>query len=286
MKPVTGLTQVVGVVGWPTRHSLSPHMHNRAFAALGLDWTYVPFPTPPQRLEQALVGLQALGVRGVNVIIPHKEAVLAYLDQVEPLARLIGAVNTIVIEPACRRGFNTDWSGLGQALQEMGAAPRGRRVCLLGAGGAARAAAALLAQEGAAAVAVVARRRQRAQPLGELMAVLAPGMPVSLVAWEAAEAAVRECELVINATPVGMWPEVDESPLPAGWLGPPQVVYDMVYHPEPTRLVAEARQRGCRAEGGVSMLAHQGAIGQELWTGQRPPVEVMAAAVREAQHPG
>jgi len=282
MKPVTGQTQVVGVIGWPVEHSLSPHMHNRAFAALGLDWTYVPFPTPPARLDAALHGLQALGVRGVNVIIPLKSAVIPYLDEVEPVAAQIGAVNTIVITPERLIGHNTDWLGLGRALEEMGAQVEGARVCLLGTGGAARAAAALLAWERATAVTIAARSPQKAEPLTFLIQALTPGLPVRVVPWDEREAAVRESSLLINATSLGMWPHGEESPVETGWLGPGQAVYDMVYNPEPTRLVVGARARGARAESGVSMLAHQGAAGQELWTGVPPPVAVMSEAVREA----
>ncbi len=286
MRPVTGLTQVVGVVGWPTKHSLSPHMHNQAFAALDLDWTYVPFPTPPDRLRSALFGLQALGVRGVNVIIPHKSAVIRHLDELDPMARLIGAVNTIVITPDRLAGHNTDWQGLGLALRDLGVEVRGAAACLLGSGGAARAAAALLAREQAASIDIVARAPARAEPLAELIRAVSPDVPVQIVPWEeeARAAAVRRCRLLVNSTSVGMWPDTDSSPIEAEWLEPAQYVYDMVYHPEPTRLVAEARARGCRAEAGVSMLAYQGAAAQVLWTGVTPPVEVMAAAVRAAQH--
>jgi len=275
MRPVTGLTQVVGVIGWPVEHSLSPHMHNQ-------DWTYIPFPTPPERLGEALRGLQALGVRGVNVIIPHKEAVLPLLDELEPMAERIGAVNTIVITPDRLRGHNTDWAGLGRALADLGVPPGGQAVCLLGTGGAARAAAALAASERSASLAIVARTLPRGEALASLAAELAPDMPVQVVPWDQREQAVRSCQLLVNCTSVGMWPDTQASPIPPEWLAPGQAVYDLVYNPDPTRLVAAARERGCRAQSGIGMLAHQGAIGQALWTGVQPPVPVMALAVREA----
>lgn len=278
---ITGRTTVVGVMGYPVAHSLSPPMHNAAFAALGLDWVYVPFAVAPADVPAAISGLAALGVRGVNVTIPHKHAVIATLDHVTPAARALGSVNTIVFGANGRVGHSTDGPGFLRGLTARGTDVAGSRAVVLGGGGAARAVVGALATAGAHAITVAARTPERARELPALAAALAPGgVAVVVRSWSEAEEAVRAADVVINATSIGMAGHDPEGmPTPASWLTPGQVVYDLVYTPRETAWLRAAAARGCQTVDGVTMLVHQGAEAFTLWTGVPAPVDVMTAAV-------
>jgi len=280
LSAITGETKLVGLIGWPVEHSLSPAMHNSAFAALKLNWCYVPLPVPPERLGEAVAGLRALGFMGANVTVPHKEAVMPYLDEVAPEAQVIGAVNTIVVCEEKLMGYNTDWRGFLAALSEGDFDPQGKRVVVLGAGGAARAVVYALAQAGAQ-VTVLNRTPARAQALIQDFSPLFPSP--SLLSLPLTPQTLRErtseAHLLVNATPVGMWPEVDESLWPEGLSFPGHLtVFDLVYTPRQTKLLRQAREAGAKVIGGLGMLVHQGAVAFELWTGERAPVETMYEA--------
>ncbi len=277
---IDGTTTVVGIIGDPVRGSPSPRLHNAAFAALGLNWCYVAFQVPRDRLEGALRGLPALGIAGVNVTVPHKEAALAYLDETTDDARLIGAVNTIRVDGDRLIGHNTDTTGLLDALRyDGGVAVRGQRAAIVGAGGAARAAAFALAGEGAAGVTIINRNWDRAAALADSIrrsfqcAVDAVPLDGSAVG-----AALREATLLVQATTVGGGAQRALSPIPGGALHPGLFVIDMVYSPEETVLLREARAAGCRALGGLPMLVYQGARAFEIWTGRAAPLQVMRDA--------
>lgn len=281
---IDGGTRLVGLIGWPVEHSLSPAMHNAAFAELGLNWCYVPLPVAPGRLREALRGLVALGFAGANVTAPHKEAVMAHLDEVAPGARAIGAVNTIVVREGRTFGHNTDWRGFLAALREGGFSPQGKRAVVLGAGGAARAVVYALAHTGSE-VAVLNRTPQRAEALVGDLSPLFPSIP--FIALSLNENTLREqaavAHLLVNATPLGTWPEVDRSPWPEGLAFPGHLtVFDLVYNPPQTRLLQQAAAGGARTIGGLGMLVHQGAAAFRLWTGLEPPVETMYEACRRA----
>ena len=293
---ITAGTRLVGVLGYPVEHSLSPAMQNAAFAHLGLDWAYVPLPVAPDCLGDAVRGLRALGFAGANVTLPHKERALAFLDDLAPEARALGAVNTVVNQGGRLVGHNTDAAGFLAALAEVGCVPR--HAVVLGAGGAARAVVYALVQAGAA-VTVANRTPERAAAL--LAAVAAaggrelsrasavPAMPAShsavgVCALDAPdlERALARADLLVNTTPVGMWPEVDESPLPSGVvLLSGLTVFDLIYNPLETTLLRQARACGARSVGGLGMLVHQGALAFGLWTGLAAPVEVMRQAALE-----
>lgn len=270
----TGATRLAGVIGDPVRHSLSPAIHNAAFAALGLDWAFLAFPVVAGRAPEALAGAMALGVVGLSVTMPHKAAVLALVDRATPRAAALGAVNTVVRQGEVLMGDNTDGPGLVESLRsDQGFDPDGRRCLVVGAGGAARAVVLALAQAGAAQVVVVNRSRDRAEAAAALAG--ATGR-----VGEAADA--DGVELIVNATPLGM----DRSPavadplaVPAERLGPGQLVVDLVYHPLVTPLLSAARGRGARTANGLGMLVHQAGHAFRLWTGAEPPLEVMAQAV-------
>jgi shikimate dehydrogenase len=282
---INGQTKLVGLVGYPVEHSLSPAMHNRAFAALSLNWYYVPLPVEPERLGEAIAGLRALGFVGANVTVPHKEAVMSYLDEVAPATQAIGAVNTIVVHEGRSIGYNTDWQGFLTALSEGGFDPQGKRAVVLGAGGAARAVVYALAHAGAQ-VAVLNRTPARAEALVQDFVLLFPSSPPLFflpLTLQTLKEQTAEAHLLVNATPVGMWPEVDQSIWPEGLPFPAHlVVFDLVYNPRQTKLLRQARRAGAEVIGGLGMLVHQGAAAFELWTREKAPVEMMYKAAREA----
>jgi shikimate dehydrogenase len=268
------------LIGWPVAHSLSPAMQNAAFAACGLDWHYELWPVPREGLTRAVKNLRRAGIAGANVTVPHKTAVQRWLDDLSGAARGLGAVNTIVHEDGRLIGHNTDVTGFWQALAEVGGVAPGRRAVVLGAGGAARAVCwALLAHE--VYVTVLARRVAAAEELLN-MADYGKSEAGTLDAPTLA-AALKKAALLVNATPTGMWPHADESPLPPGVALPRSLlVYDLVYRPRRTRLLAQAEAAGCPTVDGLGMLLHQGAAAFELWTGELAPLAVMRAALEDA----
>jgi shikimate dehydrogenase len=271
---VTGAeTRLAGVIGTPIRHSLSPALFQSAFAACGLDWAYLAFDVREGAAPEALAGVRALGLEGVSVTMPHKAAVLPALDELDPTAAALGAVNCVVRRGEVLAGHNTDGAGLVDSLrvdEDLDVA--GLRCVVLGAGGAGRAVAHALGRAGAASVVVVNRTRERA--------VAAAGLagPVGVVGEPGA---VGDADLVVNATPVGMGADV-QLPLDPGLLGSGQVVVDLVYHPARTPLVDAAAAAGARAIGGLGMLVHQAGHAFTLWTGQPPPLAAMADGARRA----
>ncbi|MGB9880024.1 MAG: shikimate dehydrogenase [Anaerolineae bacterium] len=277
-------TPLVGLIGWPIEHSVSPAMHHAAFQALGLRWRYTLLPTPPQQIQATLSRLREAGYRGANVTVPYKQAVIPYLDKVTETAQAIGAVNTIVAQEQLLIGHNTDGDGFLAALQEVGFVPANRRALVLGAGGAARAVVYVLAQNGCA-VTVYNRTVTRAAELARHMESIGVRAPVTWVPMHAALADLdlTRFDLLVNATSVGMWPQVDASPwpkaipLPSHW-----IVFDLVYNPPQTALLAHAKAIGAITLNGLGMLVHQGALAFALWTGVFPPIEVMRAAAEEA----
>lgn len=280
--PLRGTTKLVGVFGYPVKHSASPPMHNAAFAHLGLDWAYVPFEVAPHDLGAALAGVRALNLVGVNVTVPLKELVAPHLDEVSPRARRIGAVNTVVHANRRLQGDSTDGPGFLQALRAANVAVGSQKVVVLGAGGSARAVVYALAEAGAQVV-VANRSGERARALAEQLGL---ADEVQVIPWT--EAALREAlagaALLVNTTSVGMHPHEDAlPPVPVEALTPPLFVSDLVYNPPETRLLALARTRGCRVQNGIEMLVQQGALAFGLWTGvEHPPIDVMRHAVQQA----
>jgi shikimate dehydrogenase len=278
---IDGTTTVVGVIGDAVRGSLSPRLQNAAFAALGLNWCYVAFPVTRDRLETALRGLRALGIAGVNVTVPHKEAALAYLDDITDDARNIGAVNTIRVDGDRLIGHNTDTTGLLDALTRDGGVTVGdQHAAIVGAGGAARAAAFALAQAGAAAVTIINRNWDRAAALADAVRrVFHCAVDAVPLDGHAVTAALRDATLLVQATTVGGGAQRELSPLPSHTLHPRLFVMDMVYAPAETKLLGDARTAGCRTLGGLPMLVYQGARAFEIWTGRAAPLHVMRDAV-------
>lgn len=268
---VRGSTGVLGVMGWPVAHSLSPAIHGAAFAALGLDKVYVALPVPPGMVPEALAGLRALGLEGANVTMPHKSAVADGVDELSDDARLLRAVNTVVVDGQRLAGHNTDAPGFDRFLRrDAGFDAQGRTALLYGAGGAARACALALARAGLTRLVVAARTPARAAELAEVI----EDLPTELVPVAFDDAPGHPADLVVNATPLGV---ADETlPLPS--LGAETVVVDLLYHPAQTPLLRSARDAGATAFGGLGLLLHQAALSFELWTGQVAPLDVMSAA--------
>ena len=274
---ISGTTQLLGIIGWPVAHSLSPPMQNAALAALGLDWAYVPFAVRPEELATAVAGLRALGVVGFNVTIPHKTAIIPHLDRLAPEAGLIGAVNTVKREGEELVGYNTDGPGLVRSLREdLGFDPSGARVLVLGAGGAARAALVSLSRAGAAAIVVANRNVARAQTLVTEFEASLGGTQFAVSSLDAGELGdtVQKIDLLVNTTSVGMGGSAF-SGLDLSRMGRHASVYDMVYAPPVTPLLAEATRLGLRCANGLGMLAGQGEIAFALWTGVEPPAGLM-----------
>lgn len=271
MGEVGGSTRLVGLIGDPVSHSLSPRMQNAAFAARGLDWAYVPLPVPAARLEQAVAGLAALGFAGANVTIPHKAGVIAFCDELDPVAERAGSVNTLVVADDGRVvGSSTDGLAVTGAVE-----PAGARVLLLGAGGAAQAVATALVDAGVASLTVASRRAERAEALVARLRTVAPSAAVEAAGTWPPPAA--EATLVVHATPVR------DKPLVA--LAREQAVVDLAYRADgrPTALVGAARAAGCAAVvDGLDVLVRQGAASFARWTGVEAPLEVMRAALRAA----
>ena len=278
---LTGHTRVVGVIGDPIEHSRSPQMHNAAFAKAGLDYVYVPFHVRPADLGQALAGFKALNVVGINVTLPHKQAVIPYLTSISREAELIGAVNTLTFLADGIHGDNTDAPGVLRALEERGdlSVPVGEDVVVLGAGGAARAIVVAFAIAGVASITIVNRTTEKAIALAEEMQQKI-GVPMRGMGLTDTQvpAAVRQSPLLVNTATVSM--DLTQPPLiSADWLQPNAVVYDIVYTPPVTPLMTAAAERGCQTLGGIGMLIHQGAIAFEKWTGVPPCTETMQQAL-------
>lgn len=281
---ISGRTTIVGLFGWPVSHSVSPSMHNAAFASLGMDWRYVPLPVnphPPTRIAEAVAGVRAMSMAGVNVTVPHKQAVMPFLDRLTPAARAIGAVNTIrVEEDGALLGDNTDARGFVADLHSHDVSVAGMNVLVLGAGGSSRAVVYGLAEAGAAGIVVCNRTLARAQSLVADMQSLFPACSMSAARLPDDLATVAGAtQLIVNCTSLGMTPHVEGLPWEASLpFQPGQVVYDLVYNPPITRLLRLATANGARVIGGLGMLIWQGAIAFELWSGRKAPVDVMEAA--------
>lgn len=278
MNAIDGRTQLVGLVGWPIAHSLSPQMQNAVFTSLGLNWRYVPFPVPPEQIAVALQGLSALGVRGVNITTPYKQLVLPFLDEIAPRARETGAVNTLLIQSGGQGkltlyGDNTDMPGFVQALESIGfMVEENRQVMVIGAGGAARAVISGLLQMGIERVWVLNRDLEKSRTLiSELgrHADWATRMQTRPLSPDALEEAAAAATLLVNATPVGRLPDAAASIWPDVLAFPCHLtVFDLVYPPQKTRLLQQAAAVGAQVITGIELLVQQGALSFELWTGE------------------
>ena len=281
----TDVTLQAGIFGYPIGHSVSPAMHRAAFARAGIDAAYAAWETHPDALEDAIANLRGAEYLGANVTVPHKRAAMARLDDIDDVAREIGAANTIVNRDGRLFGTNTDAYGFLESLRvESGFDPRGADVALIGAGGAARAAAYALANAGARSLTIANRTQERAAALASEIAVR--GVSARGIGLDVPDFAnsCANASLIVNSSSVGMLggPAEGASPVPRGAIERGCVVYDMVYNPMETPLLAQAADAGAQTVGGLPMLVHQGAEAWTLWTGQDAPVETMLEAAKAA----
>lgn len=272
---------LLGILGNPVHHSLSPLMHNAVFNKLGIQAVYLPFEVARDRLGEAAKGLRALGFCGVNVTIPFKEEIISYLDDLSPEAALYQAVNVVAIENQKMVGYNTDGPGFIMALQEAGAA-QPKRCLLLGAGGAARSITIALAQTGARQITILDIDEAKADQLAEFVSSQTNSVCSAAKAERAAfHKAAADADLIVNCTPVGMFPRVEDSPVESLEALPSQaVVCDIIYNPLETRLLAMAREKGLKTINGLPMFVHQGALTLKILLGVDAPVEFMKEVVR------
>lgn len=277
----TVTTQLVILLGNPLGHSVSPPMHNAVFEKLGMDYCYMPVEVSEENLQKVFAGLCKMHVSGFNVTIPHKIHIMNYLDELDPLAATIGAVNTICIKDDKTIGYNTDGQGFIQSLEEeTNISVKGKQIFLLGCGGAARAIAMTLAFQGAEKIILCNRTPEKAMALAtEINEKIDDCAEICEQTVSSQQKALRHCDVLINTTSLGMHPHEDVLPIDESLLQPPLIVADIVYNPLTTKLLRVAGERGCATVPGLGMLIYQGAAAFRLWTGVEPLVSEMSDTV-------
>ncbi len=275
---ITGKTKILGVIGHPVEHSLSPKMHNAAIATLGMDYVYLPLPVRPEDLEVAIAGFAAIGLFGFNVTIPHKQAILPLLSAVSPIAQAVGAVNTVWRTDNGWAGTNTDIQGFLAPLQTHNRDWSQEVAVILGNGGAARAVVAGLAQMGCAEIHVAGRNQLNLEEFFNSWVNSPLNVNLQVHIWEELPQLIPQATLLVNTTPIGMHPHVEASPLSAAQMAnlpPVAIVYDLIYNPKPTQFLRQAQNQGALTIDGLEMLVQQGAAAFQIWLQQPAPVNVM-----------
>lgn len=273
-------SRLVGVFGYPVDENPSVIMNEAAFKAAGLDWRYITMKVAPRQLADAMAGLRAMNFDGVNLTIPHKISVMKYLDDVSSAARLIGAVNIVVNRDGKLWGDNTDGKGLIHSFDAAGMPVKGKRLVVLGAGGAARAICVEAAMAECASVHIIARKAEKAREIQQII-IDNTGAKSSTQLWQGA-APIPPCDILVNATSVGLYPDESRPDIRYDDITPDMFVQDVIPNPADTPFLKEAARRKARTGDGLSMLVAQGAIGFQLWTGHEAPVDVMTQSLREA----
>jgi shikimate dehydrogenase len=278
MMVISGKTRVCGVIGDPIAHTLSPTIHNAAFGHLKLDFVFLAFRVKAADLENAVRGMRGLGIHGLNVTMPHKSTVIGFLDEVDTTVQFLGSANTILNKDGKLSGFNTDGVGALKALRENGVALSEKKMLLLGAGGAAKAIAFSLAKE-VGELAILNRTAEKAKELAETLGRMFNKKVVGgVLSSDAIAENLRDSDILINATSVGMKPNLSQSLVAPQWLKSDLAVMDIVYNPVETKLAKDAKAAGAKVISGVEMLIYQGAASFEIWTGCSAPIEVMRKA--------
>lgn len=277
---IKGSTNIAGLIGHPVEHSFSPPMHNAAFEALDMDWAYVAFDVDPSDLKTAIQGAKSLNIKGFNVTIPHKIEVMKYLDEIDDVAALIGAVNTIDFKNM--KGYNTDGIGAVKAIEEV-TSIKNKNVIVAGAGGASRAISFYIAKYGAESITVLNRNVEKARNLARDVSDSGLIGNVGSDSIGEINSYLDEGDILINTTPVGMHPHTDDKPIAtAKHLNEDMTVFDAVYNPNETVLLKEAVKAGAKPVYGIKMLLYQGAESFRIWTGENPPVDVMENALKDS----
>lgn len=284
MQTIKGTTKLLGVIGYPVEHSLSPIMHNAAIAALGLDYVYLPFAIKPEQLKEAIAGFRAIGVMGFNATIPHKQAIMPFLTTVSPIAQAIGAVNTVWYTENGWSGTNTDVEGFIAPLKAYNWNWADKVAVILGNGGAARAVVAGCFDLGCKEIHVVGRNQDNLIAFQQSWCNSSLRVNINVHSWEELPQLLTQTSLLVNTTPIGMHPHVDNSPvdvevmtkLPTG-----AIAYDLIYTPKPTQFLKMAQNNGAIAIDGLEMLVQQGAAALQIWLQQPVPVDIMRQSLQE-----
>ncbi|MFX1488986.1 MAG: shikimate dehydrogenase [Promethearchaeota archaeon] len=274
-KQITSKTKILCVMGHPIEHSMSPIMWNPALQELGLDYVYMAFDVHPDNLERAIEGIRALGIKGVNITLPHKESVIKYLDVIDPIARKIGAVNTIKNDDGILKARNTDADGAKKSLIDNGCKISGKNILFLGAGGVARSLAYILSKESKRIVLTDVIEKKAIAVAKEIKESMETNIEGKLSTPNNIKTEINNADILINATPVGMLPKVDNSPIPKELLHSDLFVFDVVYNPLETKLMREAAEIGCKTLGGLDMLINQGVLAFEWFTAKKPNKDLM-----------
>lgn len=276
---ISAHTKILGIIGHPIEHSMSPVMHNPALEELALDYVYVAFNVPPENLKSAIDGLRALDIKGINVTIPHKENVIQYLDEVDPVAEKMGAINTIKNENGILKAMNTDAAGAKKSLLDAGCEIKNKKILFLGSGGAARSIAYLLSEEAEQIVLTDIVEEKAVNVANEIK----KNMDKDISGKKAENVILKEelqnTNILVNATPIGMHPKMDASPIPAELLHEDLFVFDVIYNPMETKLMRLAKEKGCKVLSGLNMLVNQGVIAFEWWTGKTPNANLMKTKI-------
>ena len=279
---ITGKTLTYGIIGYPVEHSLSPLMQTAAFRFYGIDAVYVPFPVKPENLEDAVKGIRALSIKGVNVTVPHKERIVKFLDFLDEDAEFLEAVNTVKNENGTLTGYNTDAEGFIDSLKEAGIEVSGKKVTMIGAGGAAKAVGYALLKEKVSFLNIINRNFKKAKELGEKLGRLGKVLIFPLKGTTV-EVLLSDTDVLINTTSVGLKSDdphlFDYSKIPEGI-----TVVDIIYNPPETPLLKAAKEKGCKTLNGLGMLVHQGARAFKIWTGRNPPIEEMRKALKDGMN--
>ncbi len=278
---ISGHTRVLCVIGYPIEHSMSPIMHNAVIRELKLNYIYLAFKVSPNNLNLAVKGFRAFNIKGINVTLPFKQKIMNYLDDIDPIAQKIGAVNAIKNDNGNLSGRNTDAEAAKNALINAGYTTSGKNLLILGAGGAARALTYILAED--INKIIIANRTEKraiklAKELKKNFSIKVEGKRNSISVLKEES---KKADILINTTPLGMYPSVEKSPIPAEFLHKDLIVYDIVYNPLETKLMKDATKIGCNTIGGLDMLVNQGALAFEWWTNKKPNIDLMKNKIIE-----
>lgn len=278
---ISAKTNILCIFGHPIEHSMSPTMHNPALQELGLNYVYIAFDVHPDNLKDAVQAVRALDIKGLNVTIPHKEKIISLLDEIDPVAKKMGAINTIKNEDGYLKAKNTDADGARKSLMEVGFTIDGTNIVFIGSGGAARSVAYLLSQEAKKITLTDIVEEQAVKVANEIKS----NMDANIQGMKASEKTltdlIKEADLLINATPIGMSPKTDASPIPKNLLHEDLFVFDVIYNPMETQLMKDAAELGCKTLSGLNMLVNQGVIAFEWWTGKKPNSTLMKNKIIE-----
>ncbi len=275
---INGKTRICAIIGDPVEHSLSPIMHNAAFEEIGLNLVYTAFKVNARNLKTAILGAKSLDILGLNITMPHKNTVIKYLDELDPVAQAINAVNTVVNQQGKLIGYNTDGSGIMKALKENRVYPLDKKLVLLGAGGAAKAIAYQVSQEVKELV-ILNRTLEKAKTLAEMLKNSKIKIKSQTLSLNTLKKELSNADILINATSVGMNPDINRSPVPSEYLHSDLSVMDIIYNPIKTKLIEDAETVGAKIVSGIDMLIYQGAVSFEIWTSSPAPIDIMKNAI-------